>query len=392
MSGYALIDNQTDLNEVLKKLKRVKQIAIDTESSGFYTYFSALCLIQVSAEGQHYIIDPLVKDINLDEFGEICANEKIIKIFHSAYSDMLELKRAYNWNFKNIFDTFLACRFLGHATCSLSSLVSEYEGVEMEKKEQKSNWQKRPLSKSQLDYAHLDTLYLESLMSKLKEKLDFYGVYNEVKEEFERLCDFEIEEKKEDNSEGWRRIPDVQNLSIEEQAMIRELYTLRDKRAREENIAAFRLLPNHGLIALVKERPNNLERAGLSKIIHPSFLLKDSKEILKIVSGLEVDTFSFSKQLRVKNNFEKEDKQLIKKLKKWRNRVAEFRGIDISMVMNSKSLEIIANKSPKTLQELEGLKILSEWKLKHYGVNLIDIITGVYDGNLSDDLPKLLNK
>ena len=81
MLPYTFVDTQNELDKTIKKLLKVKEIAIDTESSGFYTYFPELCLIQISAENNHFIIDPLVNGINLNELGLICEDESIFKNF-----------------------------------------------------------------------------------------------------------------------------------------------------------------------------------------------------------------------------------------------------------------------------------------------------------------------
>ena len=389
MGNFLYIDKQEQLNSALEELSKAPRIAIDTESSGYYTYFSDLCLIQVSAGGRHYIIDPLA-EIELAGFAKLCRDPTKTKIFHSAASDIMEMKRAFNWDFSNVFDTFLSSRFLAHANCSLSSLVAEYEGVSLEKKEQKSNWKQRPLSQSQLEYAHLDTFYLESLMDKLKKKLEDCGIYEELLEEFALVCECEIEPQKEVNPMGWRHIPQAKQLSMEEQAMLRELYLLRDARGREENIAPFRILSNFSMIQLVRDRPDNLSKPALSKAFHPSFLRKDKDAIIDILKGENIDILSIEREEKSRPRPDPKEKNLLKKLKKWRNRVAEYRGIDPSMVITSRTLSLIANRLPQDISDLEKLdKKLSSWKIKNYGQQILDIIAGEYDGSLSPNLPRL---
>ena len=390
MANYLYIDKQDQLDLAMEELGKASRIAIDTESSGYYTYFSELCLIQISAQGKHYIIDPLAK-INLEALAELCADHTKTKIFHSAASDIIEFKRAYNWKFANVFDTFISSRFIGHANCSLSSLVAEYEGVRMEKKEQKSNWKKRPLSQSQMEYAHRDTVYLESIMDKLKLKLEAYGMYEELLEEFAIICQWELEAHKGLNPMGWRQLPEAKQLSIEQQAILRELYFLRDKRARKENIAPFRILSNASMIYLVKEGADNLKRTALSKSCHPVFLNKDRDLILQALKGENIDPLVIvENESHAKPQIDAKERGTLKKLKKWRSRMAEYRGIDPSMVITSRTLGLIASKAPREISELEALgSRLSAWKIRNYGQQILDIIAGVYDGSLPWDLPRL---
>ncbi len=386
MENFQYITQQKQLEASLNELTQSICLAIDTESSGYYTYYSELCLIQISSKGKHYIIDPL-SGLDLDQLGLLCKEPKITKIFHSASSDIAELKRTYNWDFVNIFDTFIASRFLGHANCSLSGLVSEYEGVELEKKEQKSNWKKRPLTPSQLEYAHLDTVYLESVMNKLKEQIEKYEMYEEVSEEFVRTCQVEVEPLRKVNPDGWKKIPQAKQLSIEKQAMLRALYLLRDERGRKENIAAFRLLPNHILISLVKERPNNLEKPKLSKTFHPVFSQKDAKAILEILNGQHIDPILIEKELYASQKKpNQENKSILKDFKIWRKKIAEYRGIDPAMIISNRHLEIITKNLPEDMKALEKLSVLTNWKKITYGPQILAIIQGKYDGQLPANL------
>ena len=389
MANFTYIDKQDQLDSALKEIQKASRIAIDTESSGYYTYFSDLCLIQISAQGKNYIIDPLSK-INLEVLAELCADPTKTKIFHSAASDIIEIKRAYDWKFSNVFDTFLSSRFLGHANCSLSSLVAEYEGVQLEKKEQKSNWKQRPLSQSQLEYAHLDTVYLESIMDKLKLKLENYGMYNELLEECALVCQLEVEPQKQLNPTGWKHIPEAKQFSIEQQGILRELYFLRDARARKENIAPFRILSNASMARLVKERPDNIAKTALRKAFHPAFLNKDKDLILQILKGEDIEPLLVEKEVHNKAKIEPKEKSILKKLKKWRSRIAEYRGIDPSMIITSRTLSLIARKAPLEIADLEALdQKLSAWKIKNYGQQILDIIAGSYDGSIPESLPRL---
>lgn len=390
MGSFSYITEQKKLKLALDQLAKSPCLAIDTESSGYYTYFSDLCLIQISAEGHHYVIDTLV-DLDLTGLAEMCQDSRKTKIFHSASSDIIELKRAYNWEFVNIFDTFLASRILGHANCSLASLVAEYRGVTLEKKEQKSNWKHRPLTNSQLEYAHLDTFYLESIMDSLMIKLKEYGMYEEIAEEFEHLCHVSFEVNRQIKPEGWKLLPDAKQLNTEQQAILRELYLLRENRSRQENIAPFRMLSNHTMVRLARERPDNLSKPLFSKIVHPIFLRKDKGRILEILQGRDLNLSLVAKEKQVKIKVKPEHKILTKKLKNWRKKIAEYRGIDPSMVLSAKMIDLIVKKSPSSIMEMEDLNQMTAWKIKNYGQQVLDIVSGRYEGSIPKELKRLPN-
>lgn len=51
-SDYIVVDTIRSLQLVLINLGQADSLSVDTESSGYYTYFSKVCLIQISAKGK----------------------------------------------------------------------------------------------------------------------------------------------------------------------------------------------------------------------------------------------------------------------------------------------------------------------------------------------------
>jgi ribonuclease D len=88
-------------------------ISIDTESSGYYTYYSKVCLVQISANGKNFILDPMAQ-IDIKALSGVFKNPSILKIFHSAIDDIKALKRDFGFEFKNIAeDWYYFCPSIG---------------------------------------------------------------------------------------------------------------------------------------------------------------------------------------------------------------------------------------------------------------------------------------
>ncbi|MDE4963733.1 ribonuclease D, partial [Francisella tularensis subsp. holarctica] len=78
----------------------------------------------------------------------------ILKIIHSATNDIPIIKRFFNCEVTNIFDTQLAATFLGFQTqSSLKTILKEILDIEIEKESQFSDWRNIPLTQNQLNYA-----------------------------------------------------------------------------------------------------------------------------------------------------------------------------------------------------------------------------------------------
>jgi len=373
MLPYTYITRQHQLDLALPFMKESSRIAVDTESSGFYTYFPELCLIQISCDKSHFIIDVL-GGLDLTGLAKIFEDSSITKIFHAASSDILEMHRDYKWKFNNIFDTYIACRMLSMEGCSLAQLVKTYAGVELEKKEQKSNWKKRPLTRSQLDYAHLDTAYLELIMDKMSEELKGKGLYEEILEEFDFLCKTEIDDnvEKSINPDAWMKIPGACTLSPQQRGVLKSLVVFREQKARQMNIAPFRIVSNHILMNIAKNRPDaaKLQRFSGS---NSDFLITESDMIIKLINESEEIRECDSRKT---GDFRPEIEEIFKKLKKWRQGVAEKRGIESSVILSNRVLKKIAEIKPENLDQLRELNLMTEWKINNYGTNLIDIIFG----------------
>lgn len=371
MADYSYIDRQHKLDLALNQLESSPFLAVDTESSSFYTYYSELCLIQVSGSTGHFIIDPLA-EIDLTNLQKFFEGPAVI-IFHSALSDMTELYRDFGWRFVNIFDTMHACRLLGHESCSLAAIVEHYCQVKLEKKEQKSNWKKRPLTKSQLNYAHLDTLYLETLMNAMKADLEAFGLLEEFNQEMKRLESEPLETERALNPDGWLRIPGALQASPDIRARIAGLYKLRDERARKENLAAFRIISNAEIARLSMAKASSVAEIEQAASFNPVLVKKDAERILSILNDSgEIHDDMLPDQ---KKN-DPQTESIFRNLKKWRWKLAEYRGMEASTILSNKMLLEIADKRPDSLDLLAELDLMSEYKLEKYGPSLLQIVNG----------------
>ena len=162
-------------------------VAVDTESNSLHAYRERVCLIQFSTPAADYIVDP-IRLPDLSALAPFFANPDQQKVFHAAEYDLICLRRDYRFEFANIFDTMSAARTLGWPQVGLAAILDTHFGVTMNKKYQRADWKRRPLTPEQLDYARLDTHYLVALRDKQLQALTESGRWPEAHEEFERLA------------------------------------------------------------------------------------------------------------------------------------------------------------------------------------------------------------
>jgi len=157
-----LIEQDSDLPEIASWLGSCKRIAVDTESNSLYAYFEKVCLVQFSAGGRHVLLDPILLE-SLEPLRQVFADPAIEKIFHAGEYDILSMKRDFNFDFANIFDTMIAAKILGRKEIGLCTLLESEFGITLNKKYQKANWGKRPINEEMIRYGAGDTMYLHRL-------------------------------------------------------------------------------------------------------------------------------------------------------------------------------------------------------------------------------------
>jgi len=156
---YQLIETLSELKTVADLFKKEKAIAIDLEADSMYHFKEKVCLVQMATHDINVVIDPL-KIYDLSPLKPLFENRGIKKIFHGADYDVRSLYRDFKININNLFDTQLACMFLGIRETGLEAVVKKWFKVGLDKKYQRKDWSKRPLPWDMMAYAAKDTLYL----------------------------------------------------------------------------------------------------------------------------------------------------------------------------------------------------------------------------------------
>src|SRR5512147_3175156 len=164
------VDKPNQLKQMVADLAGQTRLAVDTESNSLHAYREQVCLIQFSTRKTDYVIDPLVFD-DLSSLGPIFENPRIEKVFHAAEYDLICLRRDFDFEFASLFDTMHAARVLGYPAVGLDTLLNSKFKIQTDKRHQKANWAKRPLTTEQIHYARLDTHYLFDLRDVLEKEL-----------------------------------------------------------------------------------------------------------------------------------------------------------------------------------------------------------------------------
>jgi ribonuclease D len=363
------IDTPAKLARMIKTLSSEPLVAVDTESDSLYSYFEKVCLIQFSTSSVDYLVDPLKVDVS--GLASIFADGSVQKIFHAAEYDFLSLKRDYGFSFTNLFDTMLAARILGWKAYGLGSLLNQYFRIRLDKRFQRYNWGQRPLSKKALDYAYLDTHYLIPLRQIQLAELKKQNRLREATEAFERLTHIQPNPKIFDPDDFWR-IKGSKDLTVHQQAPLRQLFILRDKIARKLDRPPFKVMNDTTLIELAKLQPQNKAALQRLKGLGVKLLQYNAADILKAIK----DGQTAPPPHHSSNNYRPSDSTLTRyeTLRQWRNNLAAERGVEPDVIISNHTLMDIARHNPKTLSTLVKMSVLGNWQVENYGEWLLQVL------------------
>jgi ribonuclease D len=364
------IDTPQGLDQLLAALSTQTVIAVDTESDSLFSYYEKVCLIQFSTSKTDYLLDPLHVDIST--LAGIFANSSLQKVFHAAEYDILSLKRDFNFTFANLFDTMLAARILGWPRYGLGSILEEQFGVKLDKRFQRYNWGQRPLSKQALDYARLDTHYLLPLREVQLEALAQQNRLREAAEAFARQIHVEPTPKTFDPNDFWR-IKGSKDLAPQQQAVLQELFILRDKISRKIDRPPFKVVNDSTLVRLAETQPKDYQALKEIKGLSGNLLKYNAQDVLQAIeAGKTVPPPVFYPH----NNHRPDDDTLARyeSLRQWRNNLAAKRGVEPDVIMSNDTLMDIARRNPKNLKSLNRLKSLGAWQAETYGRAVMQVL------------------
>jgi ribonuclease D len=261
---YQFIDHTDDLVQFCQSIESSPWLAIDTEFVRTDTYFPILSLIQTqNPEGISAIIDPIAID-DLSPLWALLQNPHIVKVFHSARQDLEVLYQVSGHLPVNIFDTQIACLFLGHGDLAgLGRVVAAELNIKLEKDQTRTDWQQRPLTEQQLAYAIDDVrtlapLYEKCLSQLTPEQLDA------LQQDFDALLDIRLYELSPEAAGA--KIKATHKLSRKNRAIAYRLAEWRERHAIEHNQPKRWVLSDDVLVAIAKRPPDSVE--ALYKVPH----------------------------------------------------------------------------------------------------------------------------
>jgi ribonuclease D len=366
-----IVSDPGALAEAVAAFEGVDAIGVDTEADSFHSYREKTCLLQISAAGEDYILDPLALN-DLSPLSSVFDNPAVRKVFHAAENDVAGLRRDFGFQTRCLFDTMLAARILGFPKVGLADLLRDFFAVETNKRYQRHDWGHRPLDRAALDYAAVDSRYLVALSNQLSERLEAAGRLEEAEEEFTRLESASARERSFDPESFWR-LKGAFALDPRGRAVLRELFIWRDRQAAALDVPPFRVAPDSALHSLAQQRPEAIDALQSLDGLPLSIARRHGPALMAALKrGLRApDPTPPAPRPRdeaIEGRYEA--------LRAWRRATAAERGVEPDVVVSNAALRAAAGRQPRTLDDLAELAVIGPWKLKTYGPEILRTLWG----------------
>jgi ribonuclease D len=373
--SYEWIETASRLKEIVRILGQAKIIGVDLESDSFYHYYEKVCLLQIATESASYVLDPLaLKDLSV--IGPVFSNPGIRKVFHGADYDIRSLYRDFQFEVNNLFDTQLACQFLGLPETGLEAVLRNRFQVEMNKKFQRADWSRRPLSREMVDYAAMDGQYLISLARELERELEEKGRLTWVEEECLFLA--KVRSNPSGSAPLYLKVKGAGRLDPGSLAVLEALLEIREAQAQKSDLPPFKVIRNEPLLELAIKKPLSLEEMETGKALSRKEIDRYGTYLLRgIHRAMAIPEKNFPVYPRqARPDWPTDVRYRIKALKNWRDRQAKELEIEPGILLNNVLINALALKNPQSLKEMEEIPGLKRWFKDQFSWEILAVQTG----------------
>lgn len=363
------------LAEVAVRIGSEKEIALDLEMDSLHHYREKVCLMQISTRTESWLIDPLALS-DLSPLAVHLNDPGILVVMHGADYDVRSLHRDFGIEITRLFDTMIASRFLGITDFGLAALLKARFGIELDKKYQKADWSRRPLSPEMCAYAAADTSDLLPLYDQLRGELAAIGRLDWQEEECSLVCRVRVSEKEGPLFLACKGAGKLKGRSL---AILEELLRLRDSLASQLDRPPFKVIGADTLLEMAEKRPRGLGELAAIKGMTPGQVHRYGEKLLQAVAAAlalpEDQLPRFPRQRREEPA--EGAKARLKRMKEWRQQLSGELALDPGVLAPNWLLESVADANPDSLAALDAIDGMRGWQKNLYGTQLLAELASV---------------
>jgi len=372
--NYKFIESKTELNNICDDLLKEKVIGVDLEADSMYCFKEKICLMQIATAHKIFLIDPFnLKKIS--PFLRVLENNETIKVFHGADFDIRSLDRDYKAKVNNLFDTEIACRFLGVQERSLAALLKRNFNIAVKKKYQKADWSKRPFQQEMIQYSAMDVAYLTKLYEIISKKLINKNRLSWAKEEFE--IEEKVRYKNNTLQPLFKKFKGAGTMDNRTLAVLENLLQFRIKIAKKKDLPLFKIMSDFSLTAMAEHKPVTTDQIIQIRVLsRPQIYMYANECIKAIIKAREIDDEklpSYPGIKRAKRDFKVEKR--VRQLKNMREKLSVSMGIEPGFLLNNALINSISLQKPENCSQLMDIKHIRHWQVANIGNDIIQAVT-----------------
>lgn len=305
MTIHTITENR-DLQQLVSSLNKKPAFALDLEfDRNRYRYGFNMCLMQIYDGENCYLIDPLSGNLDIKTIFPPIENPEIQKVVF-AFGEDLRLFHSMGCFPKNLYDLDAATSLLNFEPASLTNLIQEVLGVEVNSSSQQSNWYKRPLSENQKHYAADDVLYLLDFKKELDKRAEQQGLLDWIKQE---NAVFDHLDYSDEDHNNLLKEKDKNDMSMFEWFVYCELMEFFDSVAQKHNKPVYQLISKK-LVSELAQNPEKIHQWEQTKGIYGRLKNSSFKAELQSVldkSIQEAEKQNLSKSRKATNTMDREE-------------------------------------------------------------------------------------
>ena len=337
LTPFTFVNTQELLSQTVKDWAKDTELGIDLEmENNLHHYGCYTSLIQISSRTKNWIIDPLsIKD--LSPVMKMFEDPKVLKIFHDVTFDFRVLQEEYGCKPKNVFDSEKAAVFLGKESVGLGSLLEVYFGAKKESKFQMADWTKRPIKDAMLSYAIGDTTHLLRLKDELESELKKLDRMEWITQTFKKLeeADYPLKQMSFYEFRGFKA------LTPHQQALLKELFILREKLAKKVDRPIHFVINNRLLKELLEHHPRTVDGWAKLRGVHPIVRRKAQDFITAIEKAKKTKDLKIPKLDARPKKFNEAQKKFVVILSEVREKLGKKHSVPPHIILSKDEIKSI---------------------------------------------------
>lgn len=358
------------LAALMAKYQGAPFVTVDTEFVRESTYWPELCLIQISDGETHGLIDPLAKDISLDPFFALMADESCVKVFHAARQDLEIIYALGNLIPAPLFDSQIAAMVCGFGdSIAYDKLVKEVNGAFIDKTSRFTDWSRRPLSEQQLSYALADVTHLVDVYLHLKERLESEGRTEWLSSEMAILnapetYDMPVED-------AWRKVK-MRLRKPRDLAVLQSIAAWRETEARRVNKPRGRILKDDGLLEISMQHPKDAADLGKLRAVPRGWgNSAQAQSLLKAAHAAYDLDKSLLPEMPKHKALPEGAAAAVDLLRVLLKQISDAEGVAAKILASTQDLERMAAEGPQA-----NVPALNGWRMDVFGKPALDLLEG----------------